>query len=162
MLNDTQRQLVLDNLELVYSIAKKKKLLFDEDAVQYGFVGLCKAAENYDNSRGIKFSTYACSYITKWLDGLYSDIKYRKSIKEGKIKITDEAEQYVTDVAHISDEKILLSVIFSNVDDESKQIMRMIYEGYSNKEIYFKLNITSNRYYKKIKNIKEKFNYGRC
>lgn len=161
MLNETQKKLVTENTGLVYSCAKKKHLLNNEDAIQYGMLGLCKAAENYNDQLGIKFSTFATSYIFRWLDGLYSDIKYKNRINDGSIVLVDDVEKYITNFNN-SENELDVNHILSIVDDDSKFILKMIYQGYSNKDIYTKLNITSNNYYNRIKKIKEMLNYGRC
>ncbi len=53
------------NLRLVVSIAKRytKTTMPLADAIQSGNIGLMKAVEKYDHSRGFKFSTYATWWI---------------------------------------------------------------------------------------------------
>ena len=57
---------VEDHIALVYSVAKKYKnnphFEYD-DLVSYGCIGLIKAANNFDESRGFAFSTYAIPMI---------------------------------------------------------------------------------------------------
>ena len=60
-----KQKLIQANLRLVISIAKKyigQGVLF-MDLVQEGSLGLIKAAEKYDYSRNLKFSTYATWWI---------------------------------------------------------------------------------------------------
>lgn len=56
--------IVKDNEMLVYSIIKGfANANNKEDLYQVGMMGLIKAYENYDSSKGAKFSTYAYMYI---------------------------------------------------------------------------------------------------
>jgi RNA polymerase primary sigma factor len=62
---DARRRFILSNLRLVVSIAKRYRspdmpLL---DLVQEGNLGLIRAVEKFDHSRGCKFSTYATWWI---------------------------------------------------------------------------------------------------
>lgn len=56
----TKQKLIEDNMKLVYALMHKEYPTFieDEDLVQCGMLGLCKAADKYDESRGA-FSTLA-------------------------------------------------------------------------------------------------------
>lgn len=61
-----KEDLVLDNLALVTWLIKKYIYVESkdyEDVFQEGCVGLVKAARNFDENRGIKFSTFASTYI---------------------------------------------------------------------------------------------------
>jgi RNA polymerase sigma factor (sigma-70 family) len=60
----TKQQLIEDNMKLVYFVIQRyyPKHIHNEDIVQIGMVGLCKAAEKYDSEKG-QFSTYATKCI---------------------------------------------------------------------------------------------------
>jgi RNA polymerase primary sigma factor len=58
-------QLVVANVRLVVSIARRYQgqSLSLDDLVQEGMLGLHRAAEKFDPTRGVKFSTYATQWI---------------------------------------------------------------------------------------------------
>lgn len=164
MLNDEQRELVLNNMRLVYKIASDRGLLKDKDAVQCGFIGLCKAAEGFDPTRNVRFSTYATIYINRWLNGFSSDIRYRRRIRDGSYIIVDDISKYMNELSPSSndyDTKLFIQDMMSKVDECSRKILEMIYKGYKQKQIVVELNISSKKYYNRIKKIREKFNYER-
>jgi len=62
---DAQTRLVESNLRLVISVARRyvRPGLPLEDLVQEGALGLIKAIQNFDLSRGLRFSTYAIHWV---------------------------------------------------------------------------------------------------
>lgn len=57
-------RLIIENEALVYHVLKQMHLYSQlEDYYDVGMIGLCKAAKTFDNSKGSKFSTYACICI---------------------------------------------------------------------------------------------------
>ena len=55
---------ILENEKLVYSIINKYHGYYDkEDLYQVGMIGLIDASKKFDDSVGVKFSTYAYKYI---------------------------------------------------------------------------------------------------
>lgn len=62
---EAKEWMIVSNLRLVVSVAKHYtgKGLDMDDLIQSGNVGLMKAVEKFDYSKGFKFSTYACWWI---------------------------------------------------------------------------------------------------
>lgn len=85
--NEKRNKLVENNLGLVHSCAKRFRGRGAEydDLFQAGCVGLIKAADNFDESRGFSFSTYAVPVILGEIRRIFRDggtVKVGRAIKE--------------------------------------------------------------------------------
>ena len=57
-------KVICDNESLIYSIASKfSKYKNKEDLFQAGYIGIIEAYNNFDETKGVKFTTYAYQYI---------------------------------------------------------------------------------------------------
>ncbi|MBR2099822.1 MAG: sigma-70 family RNA polymerase sigma factor [Eubacterium sp.] len=89
-----------DNIGLVHSIANrfKGRGAEYEDLFQAGCVGLIKAVDNFDESKGFAFSTYAVPVIMGEIKRIFRDggaIKVSRSLKEKSIKVQSIREAFV-------------------------------------------------------------------
>lgn len=86
------------NLGLVHSICKRfcgRGIEYD-DLYQAGCIGLIKAADAFDQSRGLCFSTYAVPVIMGEVRRLFRDggaVKVSRSVKELSMKINREKQR---------------------------------------------------------------------
>ncbi len=94
MLETKNREsLITENLKLVHSLCKRftgKGIEYD-DLFQSGCIGLIKAADGFDSTRGLMFSTYAVPVILGELKRLFRDggsIKVSRHLRELNLKIT--------------------------------------------------------------------------
>ncbi len=84
---NARNEMVENNLGLVHSCANRfrgRGVEYD-DLFQAGCVGLIKAADNFDESRGFSFSTYAVPVILGEIKRIFRDggaIKIGRAIKE--------------------------------------------------------------------------------
>lgn len=92
--------LVSGNLGLVHTCAGRfrgKGIEYD-DLYQAGCMGLVKAAERFDATRGFCFSTYAVPVIIGEIKRLFRDggaVKVSRSLKELALKIRRETEEHI-------------------------------------------------------------------
>lgn len=113
--NYTRSQMIENNTGLVHACAHrfKGKGIEYEDLFQAGCIGLIKASDAFDFSRGVRFSTYAVPVILGEIRRLFRDggsVKVSRSVKELSLKVTREREKFasknntdatVTDLAKI-------------------------------------------------------------
>jgi len=93
-------EIVTNNLGLVHSLAHRLKGrgIEYEELYSAGCVGLIKAMEGFDESRGFKFSTYAVPVILGEMKRLFRDggsVKVSRSLKELSLKVTRERENLI-------------------------------------------------------------------
>ena len=85
--NENRSELINSNFGLVHSCANKfrgRGVEYD-DLFQAGCVGLVKAADNFDSSRGFAFSTYAVPVILGEIRRIFRDggtVKIGRALKE--------------------------------------------------------------------------------
>lgn len=100
MVKDKRDDMIIANTGLVHSIANRfrgRGVEYD-DLYQAGCVGLVKAVDNFDESRGFTFSTYAVPVIMGEIKRLFRDggaIKVSRSLKEKSIKLQAIREKFI-------------------------------------------------------------------
>lgn len=100
--NTAKETLIRENSPLIKSVIKKylnKGIEFD-DLYQLGSLGFLKAITNFDESFGVKFSTYAVPMIAGEIKRFIRDngiIKVSRSTKQMNVKINKFIEEYVSE-----------------------------------------------------------------
>lgn len=94
MVNANTRDIFIEgNLPLVHSLCKRfigRGIEYD-DLYQAGCIGLIKAVDGFDETRGLCFSTYAVPVILGEIRRMFRDggsVKVSRSLKELSLKVT--------------------------------------------------------------------------
>lgn len=100
MVKNEREQRIVDNIGLVHSIANRfrNRGADYDDLFQAGCIGLIKAVDNFDESKGFAFSTYAVPVIMGEIKRIFRDggpIKVSRSLKEKSIKVQAIRDRFV-------------------------------------------------------------------
>lgn len=100
-----REQQICDNIGLVHSCARRftgRGIEYD-DLFQAGCVGLVKAADGFEEERGLRFSTYAVPVILGEIRRLFRDggtVKVSRSLKELAMRATRERDAFISREGH--------------------------------------------------------------
>lgn len=133
-------RLIIKNEALVYHVLKQMHLYSQlEDYYDVGMIGLCKAAKTFDNSKGSKFSTYACICIR---NTILMDIRDQKrqcdyySIslqtpvggEKDEILLEDTISDYELELDILNkEEKMALIESIRKLNDEDRQMIDLYF-----------------------------------
>lgn len=133
-------RLIIENEALVYHVLKQMHLYSQlEDYYDVGMIGLCKAAKTFDNSKGSKFSTYACICIR---NTILMDIRDQKrqcdyySIslqtpvggEKDEILLEDTISDYELEIDILNkEEKMALIESIRKLNDEDRQMIDLYF-----------------------------------
>ena len=97
---DDREKAIVDNIGLVHSIANRFRYRGADydDLFQAGCLGLIKAVDNFDESKGFAFSTYAVPVIMGEIKRIFRDggpIKVSRALKEKSIKVQAVRDKFV-------------------------------------------------------------------
>lgn len=144
--------MIQENLGLVHACARRfiGRGVDYEDLVQAGCVGLIKAVDNFDESRGFSLSTYAVPVILGEIKRIFRDdgtVKISRIIKERSRKIAEFTQEYsrihgkeptLSEIARkleISEEDTAQAInaampVYSLTDDDSQKDYDVPVESY--------------------------------
>ena len=143
----TKQQLIEDNMKLVYWVVSREfpTLTQDEDIIQTGMVGLCMAAERYDETIGT-FAGFAYSCIRNTIS---KELRNRKK-HYGVISldyeiVADNGERTPMVELIMGDEDVAyvdVSVDLSRLTEQQQKIYQLLVAGVEPIEIAQRLNTT--------------------
>lgn len=168
---------VEDHLGLVHTIARKRHQQFGhkysyDDLYQEGCIGLLKAIERFDKTKGVRFSTYAYACINSHILNMIRDDKWYGGNSEERFKssgpysldVTIEIEGNKRELSYINliegnefnFEKVELKILLDGFPEKIKEIIKMSLGGFTQTEIAKKIGCSkSNISTLKLKALKE-------
>ena len=160
-----KEQIILSNYSIVFSVMQKLSIpASDEDMFQTGIIGLLKAINTFDVSKGYQFSTYAFPIVRNEI--LLSFRKNKKSVKaafslDDNVDIGNgESVSYAEMIADRKDyeentvNSMLAQQIFSKLSPREKRIFIMFFvDGKTQCEISEALGISQSYISRIIKGI---------
>lgn len=136
----SQQKLIEENMNLVYFTIHKfySNLITDEDIIQCGMVGLCKAANTWDESVST-FANYACCCISYEIN---NELKRRKRQKntlslDYPVNGTDgEVDSFGDLIAGNKDVDYFdIQPFYDQLSPREKEAFSLLYQGLSTKEL---------------------------
>lgn len=177
--NTFSERLVNENVNLVKQVIWRdfkgnlnisrldRKYLLDE-MISVGNIALVQASHTWDESRGIKFSTYAGTCIRHKLY-TYLNQEYHKQLDDGQsismsTKVNDDGEDVNTledllgDESYTHESELVYAIYSASERSKVKdidKIVKLIAKGYLKKDIAEELNITTTGLNKRLNAFKE-------
>ena len=169
-MTEEQKKLAEENHNLIYFYARKYHISKQDFEDMYGIlaIALCKAARDYDESRGRAFSTVAMGYMLNECRNAYRCDKYRN----GKLSICsynnifslsdeDDTTEYLDILEGKQDVWDDVNLIELNqFNEQLRKIAYLSYLGYNQQEIAKEMGITQSIVSRKLKKIRKEIENG--
>ena len=160
----TKQQLIEDNMALVYSLVAREypTYLHDEDIIQSGMLGLCKAAEKWDETKS-KFSTFANICIRSEIQ-----VEFRRRAKHQGVlsldyEVDNDGERTMFGDFIVGDEDVGyvdLGVDLDALSQKEQLIGELLTNGVSHEDIVSRLGVSKQQIWKTIRKIKAMRGYA--
>jgi len=132
---DTQArdELITRYLPLVYGVSRRYCQRGEqlEDLVQVGCIGLIKAIDRFDISRGVALSTYATPNIIGEIKRYFRDKGWAVKVPRGLLELNMRLEQVVGDLAGSNHRAPSIAELADAVDSSTEEVMEALEAGRS-------------------------------
>ena len=166
-------KLITDNMRLVYHMYGKIgdgpiKENYKEDIISEGMLGLCKAADTFDESRGVRFSTCAAMcirnamlmFIRKTKKHFPREVSLYKAVRRD----ADGKELTLADIIEDesqSEDEIITRIMLEDFEEKQapidQRILREIRQGKKQREIGEIVGMSQAQVSRRIRKMREKF-----
>lgn len=130
-------KIIQSNTGLVFNQLKHLKVLFDPDAESIGYEALYNAVLTYDDSKGIKFSTYATCCIYNALGSYIRTKKKKRQIEEvsyNNIAFNDDGVEHEFLELFCSNDSVDSGIIKAEVVSKVCEVYQYVYNRLTNEK----------------------------
>lgn len=161
-----KEQVVLNNVRLVsFALKSLKQNILDEDLFATGVVGLCRAVNGFDESKGIKFNTYAFWAIRNEILTTFRKKRIIPAFSLDEPCELDNGEsvnffEIIADSKRFDDEVIVdmqMKQMLSTLSDREKEIISLSMDGKTQREIADICGVSKSQVSRIIKSIYKKW-----
>ena len=141
----TKQKLIEDNMNLVYALISREypTYLHDEDIVQCGMLGLCRAADKWDENKG-KFSAFAWHCIrNEIIRELNKRAKHKGVLSLDYETVTDGVRGSLGDTIVGEEDVVYIDDCENQLTPLQRKIVALLKKGMSGKDIAKQLGCTS-------------------
>lgn len=154
------QKLIEDNMNLVYFLIHKHFPTYvgDEDIVQCGMLGLCKAAATWDDSQQTLFSTYASKCIRNEIYKEFNNrnkhkgvlsLDYPTEASDGVVGTFGDLVVGNEDIDYVDIEKF-----YDQLNPKQQQIFTLLRSGLSQSDIATQFGVTRSSISKYVRQLK--------
>ena len=157
MLNDEQRKMVESSVWVVNTALKKQGLEKNKDLKQDALLYMCKCAERFDKTQGVKWTTYAYKNVYLYIKRKNAKDTWRTNfiigddIFEMKDFFVDRFEEEMFDSPQLQLEEFM-----KHCSSQEQEIIQKKVQGYTSLEIAIQTNATKSQIDNQIRNIQQK------
>ena len=157
MLSSKQREMVESSIWVVNTALKKQGLQKDKDLKQDALLYMCQCAERFDETQGVKWTTYAYKNVYLFIKRTHAKEKLRKSalIDKDLFDLNEDVMGVFCDNLCDSPRSELNSFM-KTCTQQQRTILEKKLQGYTCPEIAIQINATHTQVTNRIRNIQQK------
>lgn len=153
MLTAEQRKTVEESIWIVNTVLKKLGLQTDDDMRQTALLYMCSCIQRFDNTRGVKWSTFAYKSIYLYV------VREKQTQRKKDAQLVEESKMfYMSDnyeTQYKLDNSCQIQSIISPCTSLEKQVATLLSQGYTINEIATALKTGET----KVRHIKKSLRY---
>ena len=158
MLNDSQRKLVESSIWVVNTALKKQGYEKDQDLKQDALLYMCQCAEKFDDTKGVKWTTYAYKNVYLFIKRTKAKERKRESavLEDDLFDLCETTEEIFDDTRTYDNAKIKFDKIVALCTPQERQILQQKVCGYTHPQIAKQMNCTTYYVNNKMRGLRKK------